>query len=264
VTSDMALLITGWRRPRYLKRTLASWAQVPGIQDLRTVTIALGRSERADDQRAVIAQAAGAMGREIQVRPDSDRAAASPGMHRALGEAIAAVFKDDPGLEFLVCGEEDIIVADDVLALLSWERQLRGGHPNILLCEAHNGLGQGWHPKGVKDGTDADPGAVRLATQFDPWVWGIWRDRWKEVIEPAWDWDATKGDAPHTHGYDWQLNRVMNAGGYVAPAPLAARSQNIGRHEGVYANPANFALTQAASFREHFGTVDYRLVSGEA
>ena len=56
--SDTSLLISAWTRPLYLKRVLASWAQVPEVKDLRTVTIALGQSGRMSDQRAVIAAAA--------------------------------------------------------------------------------------------------------------------------------------------------------------------------------------------------------------
>ena len=256
--SDTALLISAWRTPRYLRRTLASWAKVHGAADLRSVTIALGRSEREDDQREVIA-AMEPVGCGVTIRPDSPAATASPGMHRALGEAIGAAFDADPGLEFLVCGEEDIVVGDDVLALLDWERQLRIDHPRILVCEAHSALGQGWHPVGAKDDPDADPAVVRLVSTFHPWVFATWRDRWKEVIEPEWDWECNSGPRADQHGYDWQLNRIIQRDGYVAAAPDASRSQNIGRYEGVYANPANFGLTQSLNFREHREAIEYRL-----
>jgi len=258
--SDVALLISAWRRPRYLKRTLASWAKVPEVADLRSITIALGRSERETEQWEAITAAEQQMGRTITIRPDSPAATASPGMHRALGEAIAATFDADPGLEFLVCSEEDVMVGDDVLALLDWERQLRIDHPQILVCEAHNELGQGWHPKGAYDDPYDDPAVVRLVSTFHPWCFAIWRDRWKEVIEPVWDWECNSGSRGFDSGYDWRLNRLIQEGGYAAAAPLASRSQNIGRYEGVYANPANYGLTQSLSFRDHREPTEYRLV----
>jgi len=256
--SDTALLLTAWRRPRYLRKTLASWAQVPEAKSLRSVTIALGRSEQEREQRIVIGAGGTRMGREITIRPDSDAAAAGPGMHRALGEAIGATFAADPGLEFLICGEEDVIVSDDVLRYMDWARQLRLAHPQILVCEAHNELGQGWHSPDVDD-SGADQETVRLTGLFHPWVWGVWRDRWEQVLEPGWDWDANKGSRGFDHGYDWEIGRIMERGAYLAPAPDASRSQNIGRFEGVYFNPAKFALTQAKSFREVRGDVAYRL-----
>lgn len=259
--NDTGLLISCWTRPNYFRRTLATWAQVHGITDLRSVTIAMGRSNREHEQRQVVADAGTEMGREIGIRPDSDAAAAGIGMHRALGEAISAMFADDPGLEFLVCGEEDIAVSDDVLRYMAWARALRDEHPQILVCEAHAPFGQGWHPQGVQDSPSADPEVVRLTSLFHPWVWSVWRDRWEKVLEPEWDWDQNKGDAPHTHGYDWQINRIMGRDGYTAPAPDASRSQNIGQFGGVYANPALFAGTQSLAFRGQFGEVAYRLAS---
>ncbi len=260
---DTALLISAWQRPRYFRRVLASWAQVPEIRDLRSITVALGRSDRDAEQREIIAKAESDFGRGITIRPDSDAAAYGPGMHRALGEAIGAVFADDPDLEFLVCSEEDVTVADDLLRYMAWARALREEHPRILVCEAHNPFGQGWHPRGLQDDPNADPEAVRLVSTFHPWTWSVWRDRWEKVLEPEWDWDENTGPRPDQHGYDWQINRIMQRDGYAAPAPDASRTQNIGRFGGVYAHPdpGAFNATQSRSFRDQFGEVSYRLVT---
>ena len=259
--SDTSLLITAWTRPQYLKRTLASWAQVPEVRSLRSVTVALGRSSRDAEQREIIAKAESDFGREIVIRPDSDAAAHGPGMHRALGEAASAVFADDPDTGFLVLSEEDVTVSDDLLRYMTWARALREEHPRILVCEAHAPFGQGWHPAGLQDGPDADPETVRLVSTFHPWTWGTWRDRWEHVLEPGWDWNCSKGTKGYDSGYDWAINYQMQRDGYTAPAPDASRSQNIGRFYGVYANaaPAAFAATQSHSFRDQFGDVTYRL-----
>ena len=261
MSSDTSLLISAWTRPLYLKRVLASWAQVPEVKDLRTVTVALGRSNRASEQMAVIAAAQEELGREITVRADSDLAARSPGMHRALGEAASAAFADDPDLEFLVCSEEDVVVSDDVLRYFAWARQLRDEHPEILVCEAHNAFGQGWHPAGAVDDPDADQAAVQLVSTFHPWTFATWRDRWEQVLEPGWDWNCSKGTRGYDSGYDWTINYQMMHGGFTAPAPDASRSQNIGRYGGVYANPALFDSTQSQSFRPSRGDVSYRLAT---
>lgn len=258
---DTALLISAWNRPRYFRRTLASWAQVPEVKELRSVTVLLGRSDRDREQREIIAEAESAFGREITIRPDSDAGAAGPGMHRALGEGITAMFGDDPDLEFLVCSEEDVTVSDDLLRYMAWARALREEHPQILVCEAHAPFGQGWHLQGQQDSPDANPELVRLVRTFHPWTWGLWRDRWDQVLEPGWDWNCSKGTKGYDSGYDWTINYQMQRDGYLAPAPDASRSQNIGRFGGVYANPALFAATQSLAYRDSFGDVEYRLVT---
>jgi hypothetical protein len=256
--NEVSLLISAWRRPRYLRKTLESWTQVPEVKTLRRIIFAVGRSHKQDEVVDVIKEMAKRLGPDVEIRPDSDAAFAQPGMHTALGEAMRAAFADDPGLNFLVCSEEDIVVSSDVLRYMDWARSLRKDHPDLLVVEAHNQLGQGWHPADVYD-EDAEQHVARLVRQFHPWCWGTWRDRWENVLEPNWDWACNTGTRGFDNGYDWQINRIIERG-YTAVAPDASRSQNIGRFEGVYANPALFQQTQAASYLPVRDQVAYQLV----
>lgn len=257
---DTAVLVTAWRRPYYLERTLESWARVDRIREVGKFVVALGRSDREAEQLAVIDRARERMGRQIIVRYDSPAATASPGMHRALGEAASAVFSDNPGVQFLVFGEEDIVASADALRYLDWaSRRFADDHKVLLAC-AHNCGGQGWDELGISD-EDADPRQVRLRPYFQPWIWGTWRDRWKWVLEPQWDWECNSG-GPNDSGYDWNIcARIVPRGNYLAVVPDASRSQNIGEQEGVYAIPANFPGTLSASFKEDHGPVEYLLVT---
>jgi len=257
VLHDTALIITAHKRPDYLRRTLASWTAAARVSELRMVAVALAPSHRLDDQMDVIREAEDALSRKIVILPDSLEAQASPGMHRALGEAVDRVF----GVfcpEFALCGEEDVIVSGDVLDYMAWA-QARYTESTLCIC-AHNRGGAGWDGlSGPREDGEADQSAVRRLPYFNPWVWCTWQRTWKTVIRPVWDWDCDSG-GPDESGYDWNLQRLSSQGPWHSLVPDAARSQTIGEHNGVYSTPGLFPLQQARSFREHRDPVTYRLV----
>jgi hypothetical protein len=254
--NDTALLITAWQRPEYLRRTFASWAGAAGVEDLRLVVVALGASHRLDDQMDVIREAEQALGRGIVVLKDSPEARSSPGMHRALGEAVDRVL-DGWRPEWVLCGEEDVVVSSDVLSYMAWAQE-KYADDTLCIC-AHNRGGAGWDGLGARrEDDDADQAAVRLLPYFNPWVWCTWQGTWRAKIRPVWDWDCDSGGGNES-GYDWNLQRLSAAGPWKNLVPDAARSQTIGQLGGVYSTPGIFPLQQAASFREHRENVSYRL-----
>jgi hypothetical protein len=254
--SDTALVITAWKRPEYLWRVLDSWAKADRVAELRMVAVALGRSHRHDDQMDVIRKAEGWFGHKIVVIPDSPEAQASPGMHRALGEAIDRVLGNFSP-EFVLCGEEDVIVSSDVLSYMAWAQVQYTD--NVLCICAHNRGGAGWDGLSApREDDEADQSAVRALPYFNPWVWCTWRNRWKSVIRPVWDWDCDSG-GPGESGYDWNMQRLSAIGPWRNLVPDAARSQTIGEHAGVYSTPGIFPLQQAKSFRELREGVRYHL-----
>jgi hypothetical protein len=255
--SDTALVITARHRPEYLRRTLASWAAADRVAELRLVAVALAPSHRFDDQMDVIREAEGLFGREITILRDSLEAQASPGMHRALGEAIDYLVEGFAP-EFVLCGEEDVIVSDDVLTYMAWA-QVRYADHTLCIC-AHNRGGAGWDGLSApRADAGADQEAVRLLPYFNPWVWCTWQHHWKAVIRPVWDWDCDSG-GPGESGYDWNMQRLSSHGPWQNLVPDAARSQTIGELAGVYSTPGIFPLQQAQSFREHRAPAKYRLV----
>ena len=263
--SNVAVVCTALRRPDYLRRTLASWQAARGISDVHSFTLALGRDpDSLMSQASVFGEfidAAGLKGR-ARIKMDSSAAAASRGMHRAIGEAGNHVFAD-PAVEFAVFSEEDVVVSADVLEYMAWARGEFAGDSRVLCACAHSVGGQGWDEPGVGVlGANADQEAVGLLPYFNPWAWGTWRDRWERTLEPNWDWECSLGPRPDQHGYDWAILRVTQ-GGYLNVVPDASRSQNIGEWGGWAASPADFPGTQAASFRAERGPVTYRLAEAE-
>jgi len=257
--TDAALVVSGFKRPDYLKRSLTSWLKARGSADLRRVVVALGNSDMEAAQRKMIAAVGKKFGKDIEIRMDSPACALVPGAHRAYAEAANYIFSD-PEIGFLIFGEEDIVVSDDVLEYFSWGRRVSAGQ--ALAVVAHNARGNGWQRPVQVDDAKADQSAVRLIESFSPWGWGTWRDVWTDIIEPEWDYDCNKGALPTQHGCDWQVQRLLKQQGIPVLVPDASRSQNIGREGGIYWNAADdFSWTQSASFRAHRTPRTYRLAS---
>lgn len=246
--SDLAgvtVMVTAWRRPYYLGPVLESWAAAEGIADVDRILIALGVTDRYDQQMALIDRMRPKFPCDVVVVTQSPAAVAAPSAHRAIAEAGIFCFQ---GLdaEFVVFGEEDIVVSSDVLQYMAFCRRLFADESRVLAACAHNVGGQGWDEPIPASEALADQHKVRLIPYFNPWVWGTWRDRW-ELLESTWDYDVTSG-GPTTSGYDWNIQlRVMP--GRVCVVPDASRSQNTGQFEGGYSQPALFAGTQSRSFR---------------
>lgn len=253
--NQTVLVITAWKRPEYLRTTLAFW-QAAGPQQLQEVVIALGRSHRHDDMLDVIADAEVSFGKRIHVMGDSEEAWRSPGMHRALGEAIDAAFRQLDA-RWVLLGEEDVIVSDDALPYLAWAQD-RADENTLAIC-LHNQGGAGWDGLSeLREDGDASQSAVRRLPYFNPWGWCISWPAWATIARPVWDWDCTSGGDQQS-GYDWQMSRLASQGPWHCLVPDAARSQTIGEELGVYSNPDVFPLQQARSFAVHRDSVPYHL-----
>ena len=255
---DVMLVMTAWRRPDYLERALASWVKVRGASRLGGLVVALGPSEHEERQRDTIELAGRALDRQIIIRPDSAKAQASPGMHRALGETLTWV-RDELKPAAVICAEEDLIVSDDVLEYMDWALNRFVGDPTVATVLAHDAGGQGWDIPGIGlGGFDAPQDEVSLRSYFNPWVWATWAGPRLDHLLDRWDWDATTGQVAWQRGYDWQILRVIREG-LLSVVPAASRSQNIGQNGGVYARPDLFDQTQSASFRKHRDPLTYQL-----
>ena len=242
--SGISVVITAWRRPYYLEPVLESWSRAAAVVKPDRFVVSLGVTDRHSQQMEVIERARESFPVELEVKTQSPEAHLD-GPHRAIGEAGHYLFCDEK-VEFLVFGEEDVVVSDDVLHYMEWARGQFAAEPRVLAACAHNVGGMGWdYPAPARD-ADASPEEVSVLQYFNPWCWGTWRDRWASVLEPGWCWRATA----NATGYDWTIQRYMDLQ-YRCAVPEASRSQNIGEREGLYSTPQTWAFSRAQSFREH-------------
>jgi hypothetical protein len=254
--SEVVLLTTCRDRPAYFTQALGSWTRVRGAGQLAALVVALGHSDVEAEMAALAAAAAQTMGLPLEVLPDSPAAQRSPGMHRALGEAILWI-RANLRPKAVILTEEDLEVSDDTAECLLWALNRFEDDPDVLTACAHEASGQGWHQPGAGPrGRDNPQDVMVLAEDFNPWVWATWETRLDFLLD-QWDWDATTGPHPARRGYDWQIRRLVR--GLTSVMPLASRSQNLGRDGGVYAHPDRYEDTLAASYRPHRDPVGYRL-----
>lgn len=215
--------------------------------------VALGHSDREAEQFEVIEGS----GLDARIWPDPIPANGS--MHRAIGVAANTAFAE-PVVDFTVFGEEDVLVSDDVLEYFNWARDVFRDRDDVLAVCAHSVGGQGWDKHAPADDANVSQQAVLVLPYYNAWCWGTWRDRWQKILEPEWDWSGTSGGFDDS-GYDWNIqSRILPRHRMNCVVPAASRSQNIGRHEGVYSTEASFSFAEAASFREHRPKLPYVLV----
>jgi hypothetical protein len=256
----MAVMVTARSRPEYLVRTLGSWGGARHTGELHSFTIALGQSDMQQDMLLLMDsfdEEAHFSKQGIRLLPDSTRAAVAHGMHTAIAEAVTESFTDSK-VEFVIAGEEDVVVSSDVLEYMNYGMEMfRNDHVVLAVC-AHDVGGTGWDVPGVGQRSAlAHPARVRLRHYFNPWVWGTWRDRWENVLLPRWEYCNPPVAGT---GWDWNIaTSVLPRGEYFCLVPDASRSQNIGEHGGVYSTPDIFAGQQTLSFEEHREPVTYAL-----
>lgn len=250
---DVAIMTTAYGRPRYLRQSLRSWQKARGINATHSFVVALGKSPVHAAQRTII-EGYRPMVSEIYYDRDPRREGK---MHAAILDAANHIFLD-PEVRFLIFGEEDVVVSNDVLEYFSWAKDRFATDPRVLLVNAHCVGGQGWDKHEPAPDTTRQR-EVSLRSYFNAWCWGTWRHKWPILRD---NWDDGKNITASAQGYDWRIQvSTMPKGSYLAVTPEASRSQCIGREGGVYSTEATWQFAVAGSFREHRTPgLPYRLV----
>jgi hypothetical protein len=213
-------------RPGYLTETLDSWSAVRGLAQWSfRFVVEPGREEPRC--RAVIEEfSRRRVARDVHLEVNDERRGVLANPHHALSGAFAT------GAGFVVLAEEDIVVADDVCEFLAAQPD----DPEVLAVCAFSGLAAPQPPDVVAD------------APFSPWVWGTWADRWHGLLAPRWFDAARAPDGEGGNGFDFGIVRLQEAARLRVLAPLASRSDNIGREGGVHALPEEFDQTRAPTF----------------
>jgi hypothetical protein len=235
------VLLTAYDRPRYLEPVLDAWAAVRGLDGWH-LRVAVEPSPVRDEVVDLVRAFVGTTGHgdtEVVLNPTRLGVLENPYAH------LDALFRGGHG--FVVRAEDDLLVSDDVLELFAHVAAAYADDPTVATAHAFSADAPG-------------PGADELVrtTDFCPWVWGTWRDRWLDLIGPTWDrdystWNVEPG---FETGWDWNLNtRVFPAHGLHAVAPAVSRVQNIGE-VGEHGTPED--LVPAPTFAAHQAPQPFR------
>lgn len=226
-------------RPDYLAEVLATWSRVRGVAGCR-FGFRVEPGDRVERCREVIDAFAADAGVEVHVAVHEERLGVRANPHDALGWAFGT------GAFFVVLCEEDIVVADDVLELLTAGAATYADDPSVLAVCAFSDL------------PSPQPADLVVEAPFSAWVWGTWADRWHEHLEAEW-FPAAR--APHPGGkagWDFGVQRIAAARGLRFLGPAASRSDNIGQFGGVHALPEEFEESRATTFAAHREPVRFR------
>lgn len=238
---NKAVFLTAFDRDNYLLETLASWADVRGVQDWRFVF----RIEPGPMQTRMADFCFDWI--ELVEHPNADIIL----NERQLGVlhhpwvGFETMFNEQE-MDFVIRAEDDLVVSDDILDYFTWAEHSYRNHPEVATIH------------GYTDGSGDDPAGVVTLPQFNPWVWGTWADVWAETIGPTWDHDySTFNEYPlNESGWDWNLDtRIFPKEKLVGVYPEMSRVGNIGVN-GVHSHSGNWRT--APTFRPSYGAPTYR------
>lgn len=199
----IAFTVSGLRQ-KYLRAALDSWAAARGVQDwhllfcLEPCHKFFPVAEFTGWVRGAFASA------EVQVNP------ARLGCLRNTRHAMRSAFA--LGAEFAVLAEEDCCVSTDALEYFCWARDTYAADAQAAAVCAH-----------ARHTDRGGQGEVVRQAWFSPIVWGTWRDRWAELIDPTW-----AASAGNTESWDDHLRHVLYDAGRVSIFPVRSRSLHIG------------------------------------
>lgn len=232
-----------FNRPRLLKETLESWAEVRGI-DRWQLRFSIEDSPWQQEQYMLISQMFPRALVNLQM-------GVPPSLGRNLHYLLAKSFELS---SFVVMAEDDLPVATDVLEYFEWaDQKFVDNHAVALTCATGG------------DGNN-DSALVCIEPYFySCHVWGTWRDRWESFIGPTWDKDfATSNGTPGVEsGWDWNLQRIIKRRGLWTLRPAASRATDIGA-VGVHSTPAHLEATRPKNFVRERPLVQYKLTADPA
>lgn len=235
-----AIFLTAWNRMAYLQETLSYWETVRGQEEWDFIA----SIEPSDITQQVVEEFEEFFSKthfntaEVRVNEKVEGVLHHPWM---CFEGLFGMGRYD----FVVRAEDDLIVSDDILEFFSWAAEAYKGDDQVATVNAFSR-----ETVGTING-------VQKHQSFTPWLWGTWKNRWRDLIGPTWDHDySTYNGAPGVQaGWDWNLDtRIFPKFGFVSVSPLCSRVNNIGVW-GVHGTAENFE--QASVFQPHYPTLNF-------
>lgn len=238
---DLAIVCTAHNRPDYFQESLSCWSKtdpllrgVPfshrKLQQIVPFKVFLEPSNNLAEMHRVY----GEFGEEscdlfdITIHENETKQGVLVNPFNALSWGF------DSGKEFVILAEDDIEVSQDVLSYFAWASEEFKYDQSILTVNA-------WADTAVPTHDDQYSEVVP-DSHFSPLIWGTWKDRWDEVLQPTWDKDYS------FRGWDWHINDIIKERSLYTVRPSVSRSNHIGKFNGTHMMPDNFNDSQSASF----------------
>lgn len=236
--TSRSIFFTIYNRPQYLATVLDSWSHVRGLQDW-DVQFRFEPSARLREVTDLVENFISETGLSRVERVINT-------------ERLGVLYCPWVGFEdhfrqhdFVVRAEDDLIVSDDILEFFTWADESYHHDQQVATVCGH-----------VKTYSD-DLAAIHRGTDFSPWIWGTWRDRWNSLIGPTWDrnYSTYNGYPGHQSGWDWNLNtRILPMHNKSVIHPRTSRVDNIGVH-GTHAVASDYE--HVLGYRPHVGRQRY-------
>lgn len=230
------LVFTAYNRPQYFYDSIGSWNLCRNLPKWNTAVF-IEPSELQTDMGSIAMQ----LNTNVTIHLNNTLQGVLVNPWNAINTAFTN------GADFVVLAEDDVIVSNDTLEFFEWAAlEYQTGH-DVLAINAFSRLGTGK----ANQLTLTDP-------SFSPLVWGVWKDRWENILRDTWDKDYSTGNPDGSEaGWDWNINRIIAANSYHIVKPLHSRSNHIGEHQGTHMTPDLFPTSQAVSFKMTRGRQRY-------
>ncbi len=220
------LIFTAYNRPQYLTETINSWNQVRNINRWPT-TFFIEPSDVSEE----VTNAALSLNTDVTAVVNETKQGVLVNPWNAFENAFSA------GADFVVLAEDDVIVSQDTLEFFEWTSIEYQTNYNVLTVCSFSDVGAS------KDNQ------LARRIKFSPLVWGVWRDRWYNILRDTWDKDYSTGKPDGSEaGWDWNINRILIANNYSVISPLNSRSDHIGLDNGTHTTPESFPSSRGAGF----------------
>jgi hypothetical protein len=228
MSGPVVVFTVAGRRLPYLKETVASWADVRGVDQATLVFCLEPTIDNWVIRECLLARQFAARVLVSENRR-TEGVSLNPWHAMELGFRLA---------DFVVLAEEDTPVSTDVLEYFAWARKSYEGWSNLRAICAHQ-IGE---PLGGED-------EVLKSRHFSPVVWGTWAGHWRSFFRD--DWGGP-------NGWDAQVNAKLRETGSQVLIPARSRSQHIGEHGGAHCTPDYFPHTVSRSWQAEYGPQSYR------
>jgi len=230
------LVFTAYNRPEYLNQSLATWNEARNLRFWNTTFFI-----EPSPVENIIVDLAFTLATNVTVRINSEKLGVLVNPWTAINTAF-----EDNDADFVVLAEDDVVVSQDTLEFFEWASEEYATATNVLCLNAFSQIGGGRSNQLMKH------------SNFSPLIWGVWRDRWENILRDSWDKDYSSGNEDGSEaGWDWNINRILQEQNLTIIKPLQSRSDHIGELLGTHMTPDLFEASRGIDFSQIRGRQRY-------